>query len=120
MLVAGTVAALRGREDVVAFGRRLPQTVIRQAVGIAFAFAAVHFVVAMVLLRTTSHPFIDVLYETSSAVGTVGWSVGITPALGTTATIVVMLTILVGRFLPLLLVLQIARSTQGAGRRPGR
>ena len=110
VLVAGTLAALRGRDDVIAFGRRLPQAVIRQAVGIAFAFAAVHFVVAMILLRTTSHPFIDVLYETSSAVGTVGWSAGITPALGTAATIVVMVTILVGRFLPLLLVLQIARS----------
>ncbi len=110
VLVAGTIAALRGRDDVIAFGRRLPQAVIRQAVGIAFAFAAVHFVVAMILLRTTSHPFIDVLYETSSAVGTVGWSAGITPALGTAATIVVMVTILVGRFLPLLLVLQIARS----------
>ena len=110
VLVAGTIAALRGRDDVIAFGRRLPQAVIRQAVGIAFAFAAVHFVVAMILLRTTSHPFIDVLYETSSAVGTVGWSAGITPALGTAATIVVMVTILIGRFLPLLLVLQIARS----------
>lgn len=110
VLVAGTVAALRGRGDVVAFGRRLPQAVIRQAVAIAFAFAAVHFVVAMILLRTTNHPFIDVLYETSSAVGTVGWTAGITPDLGTTATIVVMITILVGRFLPLLLVLQIARS----------
>lgn len=110
VLVAGTIAALRSRDDVIAFGRRLPQAVIRQAVGIAFAFAAVHFVVAMILLRTTSHPFIDVLYETSSAVGTVGWSAGITPALGTAATIVVMITILIGRFLPLLLVLQIARS----------
>lgn len=110
VLVAGTIAALRGRDNVIAFGKRLPQAVIRQAVGIAFAFAAVHFVVAMVLLRTTSHPFIDVLYETSSAVGTVGWSAGITPALGTTATIVVMITILIGRFLPLLLVLQLARS----------
>ncbi len=110
VLVAGTIAALRGRDNVIAFGKRLPQAVIRQAVGIAFAFAAVHFVVAMVLVRTTSHPFIDVLYETSSAVGTVGWSAGITPALGTTATIVVMITILIGRFLPLLLVLQLARS----------
>ena len=64
----------------------------------------------MILLRTTNHPFIDVLYETSSAVGTVGWSTGLTPDLGTTATIVVMVTILVGRFLPLLLVLQIART----------
>ena len=110
MLVAGSLAALRGRENVIAFGRMLPQAVIRQAVGIVFAFAAVHFVVSMILLRTTTQPFIDVLYETSSAVGTVGWSTGITPDLGTTATIVVMITILVGRFLPLLLVLQIART----------
>ena len=57
-----------------------------------------------------AEPFIDVLYETSSAVGTVGWSTGITPDLSTAATVVVMVTILVGRFLPLLLVLQIARS----------
>ena len=110
VLVAGTVAALRGRDGVVAFGRLLPQAVIRQAVGIVFAFATVHFVVSMILLRLSNEPFIDVLYETSSAVGTVGWSTGITPDLGTVATVVVMVTILVGRFLPLLLVLQIARS----------
>ncbi|MYK26361.1 MAG: TrkH family potassium uptake protein, partial [Dehalococcoidia bacterium] len=110
VLVAGTVAALRGRDGVVAFGRLLPQAVIRQAVGIVFAFAAVHFVVSMILLRMSNEPFIDVLYETSSAVGTVGWSTGITPDLSTAATVVVMVTILVGRFLPLLLVLQIARS----------
>ncbi len=109
VLAAGAVAALRGRENVIVFRKRLPQAVIRQAAGIVFAFAAVHFIVAIVLLRTTGSPFIDVLYETSSAVGTVGWSTGITPQLGTAATIVVMLAILVGRFLPLVLVLQIVR-----------
>ena len=117
VLAAGAVAALRGREDVILFRRRLPSAVIRQAAGVVFAFAAVHFLVSIVLLRTTSSPFIDVLYEASSAVGTVGWSTGITPSLGTAATIVVMLAILAGRFLPLLLVLQIARDRKAPNRR---
>ncbi len=109
VLVAATLAALRGREQVVVFGKRLSQAVIRQAVAIAFAFAALHFVVTMLLLRVTEAPFIDVLYETSSALGTVGWSAGLTPALGDAATVIVMITMLLGRFLPLILVLQMVR-----------
>ncbi|MBH77269.1 MAG: hypothetical protein CL897_03460 [Dehalococcoidia bacterium] len=109
VLVIATVATLRGRDEVIVFGRRLPHNVIRQAVGITFLFAALHFVVAILLLRTTDHQFIDVLFEASSALGTVGWSTGITTNLGTTATFIVMVTMLIGRFLPLLLVLQIAR-----------
>ncbi len=112
VLAAAAVAALRGRDNVVVFARQLPPAVIRQAVAFAFSFAAVHFVVSMLLLRTTSAPFIDVLYETSSAVGTVGWTAGITSELSTSATIIVLVAILVGRFLPLLLVLQIAQQRQ--------
>lgn len=110
VVAVAAVAALRGREEVVVFGRRLPRAIVRQAIVIAAAFAACHFLVTMLLLGATDGvPFIDVLYEASSALGTVGWSAGVTPRLGDAATAIAMIAILVGRFLPLVLVLHMTR-----------
>lgn len=110
VVAVAAVAALRGRDDVVLFGRQLPRHVVRQAITIAAAFAACHFLATMLLLAASDGiPFIDVLFEASSALGTVGWSAGATPLLGDAATVIAMLTILVGRFLPIVLVLRMTR-----------
>jgi len=116
VLTLAAVSTIRGRDRVVVFGRHLPQVVIRQAVTIAFVFAALLFVETMLLLRVTDGPFIDVLYESASALGTVGWSTGITREFGDTAVVILMVAMLLGRFLPLLLVLQMVRQRRAPTR----
>ncbi len=116
VLTLAAVSTMRGRDRVVVFGRRLPQAVIRQAATIASLFVALLFVETILLLRATDEPFIDVLYEAASALGTVGWSTGITRQLGDTAVVILMVTMLLGRFLPLLLVLQMVRQRRAPTR----
>lgn len=115
ILIHATIATLRGHEDVVTFGRKIPAKAVRQAGTITFAFVAC-FLTAMVALMAASKaiPAIDVMYEAASAIGTVGWSTGITPEFGTAGRIILIVAMLVGRFLPLLLVLQMARPRRGS------
>jgi trk system potassium uptake protein TrkH len=77
-----TVAALwstvRGDEDTVLFKRRLPPALVARAFFIALiAFLALNVVAALVLI-TENQPLLPVLFETTSAFGTVGLSVGAT------------------------------------------
>ncbi len=110
ILIYAAVASIRGRPGVVIFGRQVPQSAIRQAGTMTFAFIA-FFLVAVVALLAASEELalIDVMYEASSALGTVGWSAGITAEFGTAGKLILILTMLVGRFLPLMLVLQMTR-----------
>jgi len=109
ILAYAAFATVRGDDDIVIFGGRLPTAVVRQAGVIALAFLFTFLTMGILLLAAGDLPLIDVLYETASALGTVGWSTGITSEFGTTGRIVLIVTMLTGRFLPLLLVLQMVR-----------
>jgi len=66
--------------------------------------------VAVLVLETNAKLlFIQVLFEVTSAFGTVGLSTGITSSLGPAAKIVLCLVMLVGRTGPLTLVLAISQ-----------
>jgi trk system potassium uptake protein TrkH len=54
------------------------------------------------------HTFIDLLYETSSALGTVGLTTGITPFLSNAGKILLMLCMFIGRIGPITLVVSLA------------
>ena len=113
VVIMAAAATLRGREDVVILGREVPAATVRQAMTIALAFGAIFFLTTLLLLLTADATFIDVLYEAASATGTVGWSTGITSTLGDSSLVVLIVTMLLGRFLPLLLVLQMVRPKRG-------
>ena len=59
------------------------------------------------------HSIIDLLYETSSALGTVGLTTGITPYLSNMGKIIIILCMFIGRIGPITLVISLAhRSNQ--------
>lgn len=103
------LATLRGRQDVVVFGRIVPMFVIRQALTIALLGVAVAFAFAATLAMISDEPFLDVLLEAVSALGTVGLSTGITADLSAAGQGLLMVAMLVGRFGPLVLVLEMTR-----------
>lgn len=112
LLFFALVAALRGRTDVAAFGRRIPDAIIFQSLSIVLIAIAVVFTVCMALLSLTQSPVIDVVFEALSALGTVGLSTGVTAAANEGARGVIILGMLLGRFGPLLLVLEMTRPRQ--------
>jgi trk system potassium uptake protein len=108
LLFFAIVAAFRGRERVVAFGREMPGTLVFRALAVALISVAVIFTVALALTITEGFHFIEILFETVSAFGTVGLSTGITPELNSWSRLIVAFMMFTGRLGPLTLVLALA------------
>jgi trk system potassium uptake protein TrkH len=101
VVLATVVALLRGRQDTVAFGRRLSEDTVRRALTIGILATVVVIVVTLLLTATERQPFLSILFEVASALGTVGLSAGITPSLSPFGKVVISITMLVGRLGPL-------------------
>jgi len=110
MLIIMTVnAVIHGREDTEIFERRIPKEVIYRAIAITFISFMLVIGVTMILSITQKGDFIEFLYEATSAFGTVGLSLGLTPTLTPLGKFVVLLTMYAGRVGPLTLALAFAR-----------
>ncbi len=103
----------RGDEDVLAFGRRVPRTVVRQAVAVALlAMGAV--VAATLALTVISGEGLDrTLFEVVSAFSTTGLSNGLTTELPLHGQALLVLLMLAGRLGPITLATALALRRRG-------
>ena len=109
VLAIGLFGALAGRERLSLFGRELPPHAFRHALAITFLFGgAVTFLGAGVVAASHAAP-LDALFEGVSAISLSGWSVDQAPEAGAWERGLLITGMLVGRFGPILLVLQMAR-----------
>lgn len=91
-------STIRGRSDTTVFRRRLdPATVVRAAAIAGSAAILGGAAVTMLAVFEPDLPLESLLFETISALGTVGLSVGITDDLGTPARLVIVMLMFVGR-----------------------
>jgi trk system potassium uptake protein TrkH len=117
LLFAVMVASLRGRSEVSIFRKRVPTEIIQQATTLALYYVAVLFAFTLLLTMTTEQPFIDVMFEAMSALGTVGFSSLGTPGLSDPGHYVLIAAMLVGRFGSLMLVLYMNKPRKRANYR---
>ncbi len=96
LFLAG-MTVFRRRDDVECFRRRIGQDVIRNAGTILFLYLALFSLGSAVLCRVEKLPLLSCLFETGSAVGTVGLSLGITPTLHVPSKLVLMALMFLGR-----------------------
>lgn len=101
-------SVVRGDGDATAFRRRIPHAVVRQA--IASVLLAIGAVVAatLALLALTEYDLMQTLFETTSAFGTVGLTMGITGDLPAIAEVVLMVLMVMGRVGPVTVVTALA------------
>lgn len=116
LFLAG-ITVFRRRDDVECFRRRIGQDVIRNAGTILFLYIALFCVGSAILCRVEGLPLLTCMFETSSAVGTVGLTLGITPSLHQSSRIVLMLLMFLGRVGALTLVYALL---PGGANPPGR
>lgn len=93
-------AEVRGDPDVTVFERRIPLVAQRQALTVALMAVGGVIASTMVLLATSDLPRADLLFETVSALGTVGLSTGITPELSDPSQLLVIALMFLGRVGP--------------------
>jgi trk/ktr system potassium uptake protein len=110
LLLAAVPSIARGETRVSLFGRTIPQVVIYRcaAIFVVTLFTAL----AGLFVLTLTHPqSLEVLlFEVTSAVGTVGLSLGATAALAPLGKYVVVLLMFIGRVGPLTLALTMGRT----------
>ena len=109
VIVAAVVSSLRQRSQAEAFGREIPQPQLYRALAVAFlglGFIAV--AVAVLTITDPDAPFLNLLFDTVSALGTTGASTGITRELSLAGKAMFMIAMFVGRLGPVTLALTLA------------
>ncbi|MFW6271243.1 MAG: TrkH family potassium uptake protein [Bacillota bacterium] len=103
---------ITGKEDVELFKRRLENDVILKAFTVAMLALMLVVAVTIVLTIVEDMNFIDILFETVSAFGTVGLSTGVTSHLSDLGRILITITMFAGRVGPLTLAIAFAERRQ--------
>ncbi|MEW8996584.1 MAG: TrkH family potassium uptake protein [Thermoanaerobacter sp.] len=103
------LSVIKGEEETVLYKRTISRNIVYKAVAISFISVFIIFSVTMVLSITETSNFLTILYETISAFGTVGLSLGLTLELTTVGRIVIIFTMYTGRVGPLTLALALAK-----------
>ena len=97
VLVANAAATFRQRESAHFFGRRIECGVIKTAATVVTMYLALFFGGAVFISAYENLPLSACLYETASAVGTVGLTLGITPQLHIPSQMVLIVLMYLGR-----------------------
>lgn len=120
VLIATVWAQFKGREDVVLFRRRIVMETILKALTVAMSGLTIVIIVTFLLSITEKgHDFITYLFEATSAFGTVGLSMGLTPELSPIGRVLIIFSMFVGRLGPITLGFAITkRRKQRAFRHP--
>jgi len=115
VLLATAFSMLKNRDRVSIFKRTIPKDVVRKALAVLFLALGWVFIATFLLALVeykrytgSGNFFLRILFEVTSAFGTVGLSTGITQALSTPGKLIIILTMFAGRIGPLTLALAVA------------
>ena len=108
-IILSVLSTYRSQPHVVIKGRTLPKGVIEKAWAITTSAAFLIFLVVSILSLTERADLLTVLFEVTSAFGTVGLSLGITPTLSAIGKMAIILTMFIGRVGPLTLAFVLAQ-----------
>ena len=97
VLVACAAAIFRKRENGQFFGRRITDETVKNAVTVFLMYITLFLAGGMIISRAENLPLLTCLFESASAVGTVGLTLGITPGLGMVSRVVLICLMFFGR-----------------------
>ncbi len=117
ILLASIISRVKGQQDINIFRKRIPESTVFKLVSIIFLSMSI-VILFTLLLMITEIPldtfegkkgmFMEGLFETVSAFGTVGLSMGLTSELGATGKMLVTVLMFIGRLGPLTMALAIS------------
>lgn len=107
VLVLAVISTIRGQTETQFSGRQIPTQLVFRAMTIATLYFGVHFMMTLLLTLTEDiisdgeFGFLPLMFETMSALATVGISTGITGEITTAGKLVLCVAMFVGRLGPL-------------------
>jgi trk system potassium uptake protein len=106
VIIMAVWSTIRKRSEVEVFKRSVKFSIVGRAMTVALVFVAALFICVTALSITERNNDIrmgDIMFESTSALGTVGLSTGITGSLTSAGKLIIILTMLIGRLGPLTL-----------------
>lgn len=97
VLFSNALAVFRRNEDSHFFKRRIDGSIVKHAATILMMYISLFFAGALIINIAEGIPMSSCLFETASAIGTVGLSLGITPSLGLLSQSVLIILMFFGR-----------------------
>lgn len=97
VLLSSALSVFRKKEYTHFFKRRIPEDTIRNAATILLMYLVLFLTGGMIISYIENIPLISALFETASAIGTVGLSLGITPELGLVSRLILIILMFYGR-----------------------
>jgi len=101
LIFLSIISFFKRKEEIVIFGRAIPRIYFRNVFILASIYLLFCLVIFLLMLYIEKGGFEEILFETFSAIGTVGLSTGITPHLSVFGKILITISMFVGRLLPL-------------------
>lgn len=112
ILIFTIISVITGREDAEIFEKRISKTLVYRALAVTTISLLLVIFVTMVLSITENSDFLTLLFEATSAFGTVGLSLNFSPKLSTIGKLIIAATMFAGRVGPLTLVVALAQRAQ--------
>ncbi|MDG5473263.1 TrkH family potassium uptake protein [Jeotgalibacillus sp. ET6] len=110
IILLATVSFFRRKAEINLFSRQIKQELVFKSLAIAMSSILLVTFALMILTHTESgFTFIEIVFETVSAFGTVGLSMGITGNLSEAGKVVLIVVMFVGKLGPLTLAFSIAK-----------
>jgi trk system potassium uptake protein TrkH len=97
VLLLTAAAVCKRREDPQCFDRRITSETVKNAGALLLIYILLFVTGGFVISCVEGLPVVDSFFETASAIGTAGLSLGLTPTLGTVSRIVLILLMFCGR-----------------------
>ena len=97
VLLANVIATVRRHRNTQMFGRRIDDDTVRQSATLLMIYPLFVLAAAQVISFIEDIPIGPCIFETASAIGTVGLSMGITPSLGTVSHLLLIMLMFFGR-----------------------
>ena len=97
VLIANALSVFRRKKTVQMFGRRIEDSTIKSAATLLSLYLLLPLIGAIIISMRENLPVDTCIFETVSAIGTVGLSLGITPSLGIGSHLVLIALMFFGR-----------------------
>lgn len=102
VLIIAIISYIRGSEEIVLFKRKIHQLTVNKALSIiGLSAMLILFITTIIVSMQSNFHLLDILYETTSAFGTVGLTLGATTSLNNVSKLLIILTMFLGRVGPL-------------------
>lgn len=115
VLFSSALSVFRKKEYTHFFKRRVHEETVRNAATILLMYLVLFLSGGMIISHIENIPLIAALFETASAIGTVGLSLGITPELGLISRLILIVLMFYGRVGGLTLIFAVLSEKKSTG-----